>query len=566
MDEPWIKKFSVGTFISVLFLVVSLVPIRYNMLQKSSEPNGLDGYFYALQAKSLVQTGHLENPSLQCGYYLCGLCSYFTGDPIKGVKLWSAISSIGISIAIYLLLGFATGSFYPAIMGFLLSAASPTVTQMGVNYINNQTGLMFLLFYVTILVILIKKHPKSFPGKIALYSGALILFVLSALSHKITLVFACLVTLVFALPLFIRLLKNNPSISLAVKIISLLLFLAALIPAYRFFRLHSPRFANAFSLPSLPYFNATMKRILGWAALEMSIHAVLIYILAIIMLVKKRPGRFLLFLVPALFFPFWNLDSDMGLRLWMNAIPLGIPLLIFIVIVITKPDQHVIVKPNQDAGRDQDVIAGCDHDVIAGCDHDVIAGLDPAISPSHAGVSNDTHSAAHLRPFVLVSYILLYAFSCLVFIKFSPDFYDPKSDPPYSRYRDVVRDIELDDDSLLIAHQPLNHVYTYHKDLKDCLNWLPNFDVPVEKLWRLAYGTSERRIREVLESNNTLPEKSDDLIRKIDFEYTLVREDLWQAYLLYEEPDMVEVLNNWYNPHEVRPDYIRKSKTKKKGN
>ena len=124
----------------------------------------------------------------------------------------------------------------------------------------------------------------------------------------------------------------------------------------------------------------------------------------------------------------------------------------------------------------------------------------------------------------------------------------------------------MDDDSLLIAHQPLNHVYTYHKDLKDCLNWLPNFDVPVEKLWRLAYGTSERRIREVLESNNTLPEKSDDLIRKIDFEYTLVREDLWQAYLLYEEPDMVEVLNNWYNPHEVRPDYIRKSKTKKKGN
>ena len=525
MDEPWIKKFSVGTFISVLFLVVSLVPIRYNMLQKSSEPNGLDGYFYALQAKSLVQTGHLENPSLQCGYYLCGLCSYFTGDPIKGVKLWSAISSIGISIAIYLLLGFATGSFYPAIMGFLLSAASPTVTQMGVNYINNQTGLMFLLFYVTILVILIKKHPKSLPGKIALYSGALILFVLSALSHKITLVFACLVTLVFALPLFIRLLKNNPSISLAVKIISLLLFLAALIPAYRFFRLHSPRFANAFSLPSLPYFNATMKRTLGWGALEMSIHAVLIYILAIIMLVKKNPGRFLLLLVPALFFPFWNLDSDMGLRLWMNAVPLGIPLLIYFVIVI--------------------------------------AGLDPAISPSHAGGSNDTHSAAHLRPFVLVSYILLYAFFCLVFIKFSPDFYDPKSDPPYSRYRDVVRDIELDDDSLLIAHLGLNHVYTYHNGLKDCLNWLPNFEVPVEKLWRLAHGTSVSHVRDVLESNGLLPENSDELMRKIDFEYILIREDLWQAYLLHEDPDMVEVLNNWYNPHEVRPDYIRKSKTKK---
>ena len=520
MEESWFKRFSVGTFISVLFLVVTLVNMRYNMLQKSYEPNGLDGYFYALQAKSLVQTGHLENPSLQCGYYMCGLCSYFTGDPIKGVKLWSAISSIGISLAIYLILGFATGSFYPAILGFLLSAASPTVTQMGVNYINNQTGVMFLLSYVALLVFLIKKHPKSLPGRIALYSGALILFALSALSHKITLVYVCLVTVVFALPLLIRHVKEKPSIHLAVELTAIIVFLIALIPAYRFFRLHSPRFANAFSLPSLPYFNATMKKILGWGALEMSVHAVLIYILAIVMLVKKRPGRYLLLLVPAIFFPFLNLDSDMGLRLWMNAVPLAIPLELYFVIVI--------------------------------------AGLD-----SHAEDSRSSSDATHLRPVVLIPYILLYVFLIVVLVKFSPDFYDPKSDPPYSHYQDVVRDVELDDDSLLIAHLGLNHVYTYEKDLKDALNWLPNFEVPVEKLWRLAYGANEKRIRYVLKSNGELPEDSDGLIRKIDYEYTLVREDLWQKYLLLEEPAIVEALNNWYNPHEVRPDYIRKPKTKK---
>lgn len=522
MEESWEKKFSVGTFLTILVLCVNIATIRYDMLQKSSEPNGLDGYFYALQAKSLVQTGHLENPSYQCGYYLCGLCSYICGDAIEGVKLWSAISSAGISLAIYLVLGFATGDFYFSILGFLLSAASPTVTQMGVNYINNQTGVMFLLFYVALLVLAVKKRPKSLPVKTALYSCTLVFLVLSALSHKVTLVFACLVTLVFVIPVLIRLVKSNPSILFAVKLVSIIVFLVALIPAYKFFRLHSPRFANAFSLPSLPFFNATMKRTLGWGALEMSVYAVLTYILAIVMLIKKRIGRCLLLLVPALFFPFWNLDSDMGLRQWMNAIPLGIPLVVYFV--------HQIVNFNGSRER-----------------------------------GSDDRSTLNLRLKLLVRIpvVLLCGFLYYALYNFTPDFYDRESDPPYNRYRNIVRDIELDDDSLLIAHLGLNHVYTYHKDLKDCLNWLPNFEVPVEKLWRLAYGTSERRIREVLKSNNALPEESDDLIRKIDYEYTLVREDLWQAYLLYEEPDMVEVLNNWYNPHEVRPDYIRKSKTKK---
>ena len=522
MEESWEKKFSVGTFLTILVLCVNIATIRYDMLQKSYDPNGLDGYFYALQAKSLVQTGHLENPSYQCGYYLCGLCSYICGDAIKGVKLWSAISSAGISLAIYLVLGFATGDFYFSILGFLLSAASPTVTQMGVNYINNQTGVMFLLFYVALLVLLIKKHPKSVPGRIALYSGALILFALSALSHKITLVYVCLVTVVFALPLLIRHVKENPSIHLAVELAAIIVFLVALIPAYRFFRLHSPRYANAFSLPSLPYFNATMKKSLGWGALEMSVHAVLIYILAIVMLIKKRSGRCLLLLVPALFFPFWNLDSDMGLRQWMNAIPLGIPLVVYFV--------HQIVNFNGSRER-----------------------------------GSDDRSTLNLRLKLLVRIpvLLLCGFLYYALYNFTPDFYDCESDPPYNRYRNIVRDIELDDDSLLIAHLGLNHVYTYEKDLKDALNWLPNFEMPVEKIWRLAYGTSENHLRNVLKSNGELPEDSDGLIRKIDYEYTLIREDLWQKYLLLEKPAIVEALNNWYNPHEVRPDYIRKPKTKK---
>ncbi|HIW36909.1 MAG TPA: hypothetical protein IAA30_08025, partial [Candidatus Treponema faecavium] len=44
--------------------------VRFAMLRKTPEPAGLDGYYYALQAKSLIERGALENPDYQTGYYL----------------------------------------------------------------------------------------------------------------------------------------------------------------------------------------------------------------------------------------------------------------------------------------------------------------------------------------------------------------------------------------------------------------------------------------------------------------------------------------------------------------
>ena len=66
------KSRRVVLFFTLLISFALVTGVRFFMLQKSPEPNGLDGYFYALQAKSLVETGHLENPSFQCGYFLCG--------------------------------------------------------------------------------------------------------------------------------------------------------------------------------------------------------------------------------------------------------------------------------------------------------------------------------------------------------------------------------------------------------------------------------------------------------------------------------------------------------------
>ena len=507
-------------FFLVLLFFAFVACIRFFMLQKSPEPNGLDGYFYALQAKSLMETGHLENPGFQCGYYLCGICSVICRNPIVGVKIWSALSSAGISLAIFLLIYSLTGKIILSILGFFLASASPTITLMGINYINNQTGVLFLILYAASLskvskIFSVKSYALS--SKIFFCTVTFCLLILSILSHKLTLVFSIFLTLVFLLPIFFRILKKYRALNFLLWTFGILILLAGGFFALKFFRLHSPRFANAFSFPTLPIFSHKSKdSSLGLDAVEMSVYAPLLYFAAICVLIKKRPCRHLLILVPALYFPFWNLESDMGQRLWMTAVPLGIPLCLFFL--------HLVF-----GGRDYRVKS----------DDDMVSGRWVGLGMS------------------ALSFLLLIA------TIFTPHVYDPKTDPPYAYYKKVVRDIDLEKDSLLIAHLGLNHVYTYEKDLKDCLNWLPNFDVAKEKLWRLSYGVSERRIREVLESCNEIPVTARDLIRGIDSNYVLLREDLWQEYLSHEESDIAEALCNWYNPHEVRPDYIRKIKRKR---
>ena len=149
--------------------------------------------------------------------------------------------------------------------------------------------------------------------------------------------------------------------------------------------------------------------------------------------------------------------------------------------------------------------------------------------------------------------------------------YFPKEDPPYSYYKKVASKIQLPSDTLLIAQLGLNHVYTYYNGLKDALNWLPDFEIAQEKIWRLAYGVNSSYLQTFFEEHalasesvderlDEIPENYADLIEPIDSKYTLLCEDLWQFYLSHEEPEIAETYKNWYNPHEVRPSYIRKVK------
>lgn len=485
-------------------LLCSIFCLRYRMYSKSSHPTGLDGYYYALQAKSFAETGALENPDTETGYYLCGIFAKICGDPIKGVKLCDAFTSVMTCFAVFLLVLSATKNVFFSFLGFLLTAVSPSFTLMGINYINNQIGLMFLMLFVADLIFLDKNYKAlNRSGKIFYTFGAVLLFVLSGLSHKVTFVYS-----VFVLGIFLLSKSKNVLKVLWKKkwvlVTALSVFAVCVVGGVMFVKLHSPRFLNSFKLWNLPLSNHRMleSQLSRFGIVEIWLYYVTAWVGGIFFTVTKKHDRLLVLAIPVVFFLFWNPDSDMGLRMIQNGVVAGIPICVYLLWSLAESKIPFKVQ----------------NGICA-----------------------------------ILSLPVLY----MTFL--TPALYEPRRDPPYEKYKRIIKNVELGDDSLLIAHLGLNHVYTYYKNLRDCLNWNCDFEVKDNDVWRLAYGADEGRVKMVLMNSEKFgwPQIKEQ-VSQITLEYILIKEELWQEYLLLEETEIAETFNNWYNPHEVRPAFIRK--------
>lgn len=511
------KSFSFCVIMALLAAVVFYA--RFSMLMKSNEPCGLDGYYYALQAKSFVQTGQLENPDLATGFYFCGISSAICGDAILGCKVWSSIASCLFCFGCALLVYEVWGSLLAAVFVFLLTSVSPCSVSLGINYINNLTALAFFCFFASVMVDFAKKRiilsGKQKAFRILL---ALAFFVAASVTHLIAAVY-CLAFL-FVLSeisgVFGKLFEKFRSFGAKGRIFCFFGLVLLICGVSFVFVRELPRFSSVFSFgPFLPLFSSFMKQRLPFmTCLEMSFQFLLAWILTFVVcfsLGRKTKVKFLSLLVFPLvmFFPFWNLSIlDMGYRVLLSGTAVSHA---FIFCVL-----HFVIK---------------------------------------------TFDVNYFRK-VKSAFIVIYCF-CVAFLIFllvfkTHCFYDPKKDPPYKYYRQVVKDIELSDDSLLIVHLGLNHVYTYYKNLRWALNYLPDFEVEKDNLWRLAYGADEDEIRCVLEENGAFSKQDiDDCVMTVDFNYILIREDLWQEYLSLEQEPIVECLKNWFNPSTFRPSFIR---------
>lgn len=499
-------------YIAAAFIVFFVTAaLRFFMLSSSEYPAGLDGYYYALQAKSLLTHGALENPSAETGFYACALCSLITKNAVIGCKLWAAISNalIPLSVFVFLETLFRKKRPFAALTALLLSAASPSVTALCINYINNQTGLAFFFLYGASVIALVQNGCRKKRALFAFLSLAL--FALCLISHLVSAAYALIFTALLIL-------KKLPP-----KIQAALIPLGLLCGAALFFT-QLPRFKNVFSLtPVLPIFSPFMRKSAGLpVSIELSAYFLFVWGAAFFSLVRKKRFDLALFLPLVLFFPFWHLDIlDMGYRMMLNAVPASI---VFISYLLFYNEEN--------------------HETV---DSD---------SELKGTIKNPPDKKSPLPSIRRILYAVPLALFALLF--FTPRLYDKSRDPPYEYYKRIADKIELPDDSLLIAHLSLNHVYTYDKNLRDALNYVPDFYVAPEKLWRLAYGVNILSLEEHL--NADLPDFS-AYVRPIDERYILIREDYWQEYLKNQDEEIVETYKNWFNPHTVRPAFIRKAKS-----
>lgn len=529
------KKIMTKTCAALFIAALTLVffSIKFSMLKKSDYPNGLDGFYYALQAESFVVNLEFENPDIECGYYISGFISGVIGDSVTGVKIWAALSSALLSLSVftllYVLLEKFPGRFFFSLTGMLFSGVSVCVTIMSINYINNQTGLFFLLFYAASLISCFREKETRFDFWANIII-AVAMLVMSVLSHRTSAVYAVVMTVLYICS---KILSGKLSGKNAFSVIALVFVLCFAVIVIIVGQ--SKRFSHSFAFPSFAFLHKNLISCIGEKGVSGSVEITFCYLFAWLMaaaliLIEKKV-RVEYFFVPVIFFPFWNYDSDMGFRMAVNGLAAGIPLLFYF------------------AARLVGFIKAAD------------------------GIK------------VFLSAALAPVFFIMIF--FSSGAYNPKFDPPFEYYKSIAEKIDLPSDSLLIAHQGLNHVYTYYNNLRDSMNWLPDYEIEEDKVWRLAYGANAERIREVVEEyeknlqeqeepvEDAAEENKDEApgetkevkepadpfegLEQIDWNYVLLKESLWQEYLIAEDTDIAGTFDNWYNPSEVRPDYIRKS-------
>src|SRR5215213_5014387 len=87
--------------VSLLLLTVHSTWVRYRFLSESPYPVGVDGYYYAVQMRSLLATGTLRFEGLPFAFWLMAPFAAAFG-PIAGLKLAAALGCAAIAPGVYL--------------------------------------------------------------------------------------------------------------------------------------------------------------------------------------------------------------------------------------------------------------------------------------------------------------------------------------------------------------------------------------------------------------------------------------------------------------------------------
>jgi hypothetical protein len=136
--------------LAVSALVLAAFLARLQALRASPFPTGVDGFFYLLQIRSLLENGQLYSPSAPLVPWLMAGLSFVTG-PVLAMKMVAALGSAALIIPGYLLAKRLSHAVGPALMGAALLATSAQSIFLSTEFVKQAVGLSLALGFVAAL-------------------------------------------------------------------------------------------------------------------------------------------------------------------------------------------------------------------------------------------------------------------------------------------------------------------------------------------------------------------------------------------------------------------------------
>lgn len=169
---------------AVAALVVFAYLHRVRFLNGSPYPVGIDGYYYPVQVRSLLERGHLYYPSAPLVLWLMTPVSALTGA-FAGPKIVAAAGTALAAAAAYFLgKRLAAGSRPAGLLSAAIVATSAQSFYLSTEFVKQGVGLTFALAFLAVLGAALDRPTR--PRQLA----AAALLVACILSHKVALGFA----------------------------------------------------------------------------------------------------------------------------------------------------------------------------------------------------------------------------------------------------------------------------------------------------------------------------------------------------------------------------------------
>lgn len=191
--QPWGRAARIATATALVALVAYSAWQRWQALDVSPFPLGVDGYFYPIQVRSLLEHGTLQYPASPLAFWFMTPFAAVT-DPITGAKLGAAIGGALIALPAYALgvrLGRSRGAGFAA----AVIASMPAASQyLSTEFVKQGIGLTVALAAVWLVLRALEKSSRARVA--AAFAGVLAVL----LAHKL----AAALVIAIAIPAIIE--------------------------------------------------------------------------------------------------------------------------------------------------------------------------------------------------------------------------------------------------------------------------------------------------------------------------------------------------------------------------